>query len=692
MPIHRTDGRSLKPILVFGAIAALLLACGPNFPNRLLLSGDAAVLSAPTAEFKHEIERTLPKEPAAGLVGVRSVPPTNHEDVYDQSADADVADLRTALGPGGDDLVARYERVRRATTLRFADRVVKPAPADAPMAEVPGGLPWEFDQYVHGLLEFTAGRVPEARVRWLGIVEAPPANRHWRCVWAAFMLGKSYMTEDPARAIEWFHTTRDLAKGGFADTLGLGASSLGWEAKTELERGGTNAIPRAVDLYMEQFASGDPTALMSLRFVATKAFATAPADLDALARHLPTQRVVTAYIVSRGGPYLSWPRPLSNEFTTSWLAALERTGAADVDSADRLAWAAYQAGEFATCERWLKVAPAESPLAEWLNAKLLLRAGKPDEAAAMLAKASRAFPVDETWDWVGNGASDAVSSPSRECLGEAGVILLARRQYAEALDALLHAQFWTDGAYVAERVLTVDELKTYVDRAWPGQPAGTAHVDGWSPEPSTPAQTAVSIRHLLGRKLVRAGRYDEALAYMPAESKGRLVELTRQLHDGRDLQQSRESRAEALWAAAKLTRYYGLNLLGTELGPDAAIYAGQFGLSSTDEVNRRRALGPLVGADPDELERATGNSPDPDHRYHYRFVAARLGWEAAELMPDQDPATANVLWTAGSWIKTLDNKEADRFYKALVRRCGKTPLGTEADQLRWFPKGPDAMK
>ncbi len=103
-------------------------------------------------------------------------------------------------------------------------------------------------------------------------------------------------------------------------------------------------------------------------------------------------------------------------------------------------------------------------------------------------------------------------------------------------------------------------------------------------------------------------------------------------------------------------------------------------------------MGPLVSADPDELQRASGNSPDPDHRYHYRFVAARLGWEAAELMPDQDAATASVLCTAGSWIKTLDNQEADRFYKALVRRCGKTALGAEADRLRWFPKEPDATK
>jgi hypothetical protein len=33
-----------------------------------------------------------------------------------------------------------------------------------------------------------------------------------------------------------------------------------------------------------------------------------------------------------------------------------------------------------------------------------------------------------------------------------------------------------------------------------------------------------------------------------------------------------------------------------------------------------------------------------------------------------------------------DARRADRFYKALVRRCRNTPLGAEAERKRWFPK------
>ena len=55
-------------------------------------------------------------------------------------------------------------------------------------------------------------------------------------------------------------------------------------------------------------------------------------------------------------------------------------------------------------------------------------------------------------------------------------------------------------------------------------------------------------------------------------------------------------------------------------------------------------------------------------------------------MPDNDDETARMLCIAGSWIKARDSETADRFYKAMVRRCGKTDLGKEADKLRWFPK------
>ena len=54
-------------------------------------------------------------------------------------------------------------------------------------------------------------------------------------------------------------------------------------------------------------------------------------------------------------------------------------------------------------------------------------------------------------------------------------------------------------------------------------------------------------------------------------------------------------------------------------------------------------------------------------------------------MPDNSDDTARVLCTAGTWLKDRDPQAADKFYKALVRRCRKTALGDQADKMRWFP-------
>ncbi len=82
------------------------------------------------------------------------------------------------------------------------------------------------------------------------------------------------------------------------------------------------------------------------------------------------------------------------------------------------------------------------------------------------------------------------------------------------------------------------------------------------------------------------------------------------------------------------------------------------------------------------LSAAPRESGVPEDRFHYRYEAADHAWDAA----DQSDQTARVLCVAGSWLKDRDPQAADRFYKALVRRCGKTQLGREADKLRWFPK------
>jgi len=246
------------------------------------------------------------------------------------------------------------------------------------------------------------------------------------------------------------------------------------------------------------------------------------------------------------------------------------------------------------------------------------------------------------------------------------------------LDCLLHADYWSDAAYVAERVLTPEELMTYVDHNSPAPRADD--------QPRNRDHDAQSLRNLLARRLTRLGRWKEARPYFAADLRPRLDAYVAAIRSGHDTRQPAEQRAAALWLAACLARHHGMELLATEVGPDNAQCDGMFPDADTAGFQQERTQAKLVGASAEELSRIARSAPQPEKRWHYRYLAAEHAWSAAALMPDRSDDTAKVLCTAGSWIKDKDPQAADRFYKALVRRCGNTTLGAQAASLHWFPK------
>jgi hypothetical protein len=132
-----------------------------------------------------------------------------------------------------------------------------------------------------------------------------------------------------------------------------------------------------------------------------------------------------------------------------------------------------------------------------------------------------------------------------------------------------------------------------------------------------------------------------------------------------------------------------MELLGSELDPDWFTLWGEYQLDASAELREpdhpwvKTTLAP---ASPDERQRALRHRVRPEVRWHYRFRAALLAWEAAELLPDEDERTAQMLGLGGRWMQTLDFQAADRYYKALVLRCRQTALGAEADRLNWLPE------
>jgi len=279
----------------------------------------------------------------------------------------------------------------------------------------------------------------------------------------------------------------------------------------------------------------------------------------------------------------------------------------------------------------------------------------------------------------------------------------------DALDQLVRGGFRLDAAYVAERVLKRDELLACVDARWPEPEKKTEPAAG-SAGAEVP-DDAEWLRWVLARRLAREGRYDLARKYYPEDQRARFSEFTKVLSEGRDRQKPAATRADALWKAARMARYRGLDLFGTEDEPDWAWAGGSFQLDPASKVRSlptgaadRSAKAAAVSSErspdafkealeakvnlssPDERQRLQSHGVRPEKRFHYRYFAADLAWDAAALMPDGSGTTAQVLCEAGTWLKDRDPKEADRFYKALVRRCRTTALGSEAETTRWFPK------
>src|SRR5207244_2651397 len=69
-------------------------------------------------------------------------------------------------------------------------------------------------------------------------------------------------TQDYPNAAKWFERTREFAKAGFVDSLGLAADSYGWEGRAEWKQ---EHPEKAAPLFLTQLALGDPSAVVSLK-------------------------------------------------------------------------------------------------------------------------------------------------------------------------------------------------------------------------------------------------------------------------------------------------------------------------------------------------------------------------------------------------------------------------------------------
>jgi tetratricopeptide (TPR) repeat protein len=684
---------SLSRVTVLAAIAAAAiggaLACGPDFPWQLLSARQETMTEPVWLDFSYDAAR-LAAPPRDGLRAVErpdEATGTVTESVLTERQEAQSGEWQ-ALAT---DLPASR---RTPETFLALLQAARDSVDGAAAAAAGAGLPVAVRLYVAGAVDFQASRFDVA-LRYFDAIDGLPAEqRQVRAVAAAYMKGRIHQANGDAEAARLaFRAARAAAESGAPDPMGLAVASYGEEARVDLVEAGlitsvpwpiegtddaakvTSLIAESVRLYAEQVARDSRIGFSSLRMVAPMIIGE-PELLDRLIADTTVRRLVVAYAVARLDGL--WETDLSTDDVVARVleAALKLPAPTGGEEIDRLALLAYHAGRYDVAERLS--ARTDRPLGLWVRAKLALRRG---DRPAAVRDWTAAFAASQK-----PGAADDLDEGTRVRLrGETSVARLSAGDYRDSLALLFPAAgtYWGDVAYIAERILTVDELKAFVDGLPPPGPKSrkAASADDSDPPAVDPVER---LRSLLARRLVRDGRNAEAIAYFPASLQRwsddpaqrdlALEDAARRYADA--VAAARPgwrwhdvTRAEALFKVATLTRTLGMELMGTEGPPDLAAVDGNYtygyGQESPRGTVESKTAELLLG--PDEAKRFADSAPKPDKRFHYRVIATDRALEAADLLPTGSQAYAATLcWATRYAFASNDAARAEQIYRRYV--------------------------
>ena len=405
--------------------------------------------------------------------------------------------------------------------------------------------------------------------------------------------------------------------------------------------------------------------------------------MERAARDPLLRRLITVHVLATASVSASWYYDRDDsalQRSARWLKMVQEQKLTQLEDAEYLGWAAYNSGDYTGAAHWLDLAQKNSPATLWLRAKLQRRAGKISEAAKSMAQAwqsLRESPIyalsdDADADGPNRLFRDLHWAPMESATGDLGALRLERSEYLLALETLLQGDLWSDAAFVAERVLRTNELKAYIDEH--SAAAGEKTAPRWK-----------NLRYLLGRRLVREERYDEAVAYLPQPYDQVLRKYAAALRAGRDRSRAEKERARSLFTAAWLARHEGMELMGTEGAPNNFSEAGNFEASDLAQqiqsgtyrvTDYLQAGGPQVMTKKIALRlpsrarsRLTNSEVEPNRRFHYRYLASALALRAAALLPNDSEELADVVNCAGHWVKNATKNSAT----AITRSSSSAP-------------------
>ena len=520
------------------------------------------------------------------------------------------------------------------------------------LMEFPPDMPEEFRFFLEGLQYYYRDDPDTARELW-DRVKALPANKKIYCEnWARTLTADSYSETDPYRTIRELEEIRkELQKKTHLDPK-LAACLLRCEASSYAA---VTNYPQAMNCYFALNLLGFRREEM-IHNIANLIMKSEGPDLEIAAKSQAVAKMTTWHAATLYSNFrLGTLDVVDMEAIAHWLKALKKEGRLE-DVADLAAVAAYRIGDNELVEDAIKCAKYMSPFAGWIMAKKKLSDNKRAEAESDLATLFFSFPN--------------MTPELRNAIGrDLSFLYLSDQRYKEALKLSLASDDWQEASYIAEQVMTINELEHYIKER---------ELDSPKDDQNTPR-----LKYLLARRLAREGDLKDAGPYFPRLAKANADQIMASLAIGKNTTLPASERGSAIGDAARGIYYGGEPLFATENAPD---WFSNEGREPRAYFFRDRSQSRLAPVSEDEEKRVRLHAKRVPARQLCLDNAVSQVWLAVELLPDDSDTLAELLLEAGRWTENRDLETSRKFYETLIRRCPSTALGQAAQNLRWFPQ------
>jgi hypothetical protein len=385
-----------------------------------------------------------------------------------------------------------------------------------------------------------------------------------------------------------------------------------------------------------------------------------------------------------------------------WLDALAKAKIDPAFAPGYIALLQYDCGRWQDCRRSAELMPPVEPLRKLLLARCQLRLDgdmsaarrlldpRPNSAAAINPSSKAAAPVTTQFNMTTLISLQEDKELRDRVQGELGLHALANNELDVALNCFEAGGYGVEALYVAECLLTLEELTQHVvTRRKAGQKP--IKMESHWLEPFDDLEQELTSR------LMRAGRLEEALEFVAPSIRSQATHyvLLRRGAERTDL--GDRSRADSYWRCALAIRELGESILHAPYGQSWTSSGGwHVGYGYFPRLRLGKPLDDqplptmkLVAAGPEELRRLNEwqashiDQPDLSER-DARYASFRHALQAVRLLPDNDPAGGEILQYAGNLLKYRDPKAAQPAYVLLVTRFKETPYGKHALKARWF--------